>query len=85
MDATVPPVTTVGEDTDHAGARRLRGGEEWGWYVLAAFSYIAAGIWQKGLLNWFVGPAWLVAVVVLGPALLDRLRARRDRDQQSRS
>lgn len=70
-------MATAGDDTDHTGARRLRGGEEWAWYVFAAVSYIVAGIWQKGLLNWFVGPAWLVAVIVLGPALLDRVRPRR--------
>lgn len=76
-------VATAGDDTfgdalDHAGARRLRGAEEWVWYVVAAVSYIVAGIWQKGLLNWFVGPAWVVAVITLGPVLVDRVRRRRE-------
>jgi energy-converting hydrogenase Eha subunit G len=55
---------------------RLSGPQEWGWYLFAGVTYIAAGIWQKGLLNWFVGPAWLVVVIVVGPPLLDRLRGR---------
>jgi len=76
-------VATAGDDAfdraaDHAGSRRLRGAEEWLWYVVAALSYIVAGIWQKGLLNWFVGPAWVVAVITLGPILSDRLRRRRE-------
>ena len=33
-----------------------------------------ASIWHKFLLNWFVGPFWLVAVVIVGPAIWDRLR-----------
>ncbi|MBA3606192.1 MAG: hypothetical protein M3487_01430 [Actinomycetota bacterium] len=49
----------------------------WGWYLLAAVTYIVAGIWQKGLLNWFVGPLWLVVVVTAGPPLLARVRSRR--------
>lgn len=53
--------------------RRLGGKEEWFWYLAAAISYILLGIWHKFLLNWFVGPLWLVAVVVIGPALWDRL------------
>jgi hypothetical protein len=28
------------------------------------------------VLNWFVGPAWLVAVVVIGPWLIDKMRPR---------
>lgn len=63
-------------ELDVSGSRRLTGREEWFWYVVAAVTYIGAGIWQKFLLNWFVGPLWLVAVVVVGPALWDRLRGR---------
>ena len=48
--------------------------EEWIWYVVAALTYIGAGILQKGLLNWIVGPVWLVTVVVAGPWLFDRVR-----------
>jgi hypothetical protein len=46
------------------------------WYVVAAVTYIGFGIYQKWLLNWFVGPAWLVAVVVVGPWLTDQVRGR---------
>jgi len=48
--------------------------EEWIWYVVAAVTYIGAGVVQKGLLNWIVGPIWLVTVVVGGPWLFDRVR-----------
>ena len=61
---------------DVRGSRRLTGWEEWFWYLLAGLTYIVCGIWQKFLLNWFIGPAWLVAFVVLGPAMWDRLRGR---------
>ena len=63
-------------DLDFRGSRRLAGKEEWFWYLFAAVTYIVCGIWQKFLLNWFVGPLWLVAVVVIGPALWDRIRGR---------
>jgi hypothetical protein len=63
------------------------GGDDWGrqltrrekvlWYGLAAVTYIAASIVQKSLLNWFVGPLWLVVFVWLGPLLTDRVRHRR--------
>ena len=43
------------------------------WYLIAAVSYILLGIWHKWLLNWFVGPVWLVAIVVIGPWLTDRV------------
>ncbi|MEM9746695.1 MAG: hypothetical protein AAF945_08370 [Actinomycetota bacterium] len=62
-----------GDDLDFRGSRRLTGREEWFWYLAAAVSYILLGIWHKWLLNWFVGPAWLVAFVVIGPWLTDRL------------
>jgi hypothetical protein len=64
-------------DLDVRGARRLAGKEEWFWYLFAAVTYIACGIWQKFLLNWIIGPLWLVAVVVIGPAVWDRVRGRR--------
>lgn len=59
--------------TDFRGSRRLVGAEEWFWYLLAAISYISLGIWHKWLLNWFVGPVWLVGIVVIGPWLTDRI------------
>ena len=42
--------------------------------MVAAVTYIGAGLIQKGLLNWFVGPVWVVTVVVGGPWLFDRAR-----------
>ena len=62
-----------GQSLDFRGSRRLTGREEWVWYVLAAVSYIVLGIWHKWLLNWFVGPLWLVTIIVVGPWLTDRL------------
>ncbi|MFT4658797.1 MAG: hypothetical protein ACI8V4_002992 [Ilumatobacter sp.] len=58
---------------DFRGSRRLVGKEEWFWYLAAAISYIVLGIWHKWLLNWFVGPAWLVVFIVVGPWLTDRI------------
>jgi hypothetical protein len=65
------------DDLDHVGSRRLTTHEEVFWYSLAALSYVVASIVEKGLLNWLVGPIWLVTVVWFGPAVVDRLRARR--------
>lgn len=45
-------------------------------YIVAGVTYIAAGIWQKALLNWIVGPLWLVAFVELVPRLGRVLRPR---------
>lgn len=59
--------------TDFRGSRRLVGAEEWFWYLAAAISYILLGIWHKWLLNWFVGPVWLVAIIVAGPWITDRI------------
>lgn len=63
----------AGDLTDFRGSRRLVGLEEWLWYLAAGVSYIMLGIWHKWLLNWFVGPVWLVGIVVVGPWLSDRL------------
>ena len=60
-------------ETDFRGSRRLVGREEWVWYLLAAISYIVLGIWHKWLLNWIMGPVWLVTIVVIGPWLTDRV------------
>jgi hypothetical protein len=51
--------------------------EQWLWTLLAAASYVGLSIWHKWLLNWIVGPMWLVAWVVLAPIVarqLGRLR-----------
>jgi len=58
-------------------SRRLSPHETALWYVVAAVTYVGAAIFEKGLLNWLIGPAWLVAVVTLGPAGVDWLRRRR--------
>lgn len=68
-----PPEDGTAAALDFRGSRRLVGGEEWFWYLAAAATYIVLGIWHKWLLNWFVGPVWLVAFVVVGPWLTDRL------------
>jgi hypothetical protein len=59
-----------------AAGRRLTGPETAFWYGLAGVSYVVVSIFHKFLLNWFIGPLWLVAVVWLGPLLVDRVRAR---------
>ena len=57
-------------------SRRLSTRETAFWYSFAFVSYVACAIYEKGLLTWIVGPLWLVAVVVYGPVLADRLRRR---------
>jgi hypothetical protein len=61
--------------TDHRGSRRLGPLEQWIWYVVAGVSYVGLSIFHKWLLNWIVGPLWLVTVVVVGPWLTDQIRA----------
>ncbi len=71
----------VAADRDALGRRKtLTGWETAFWYGLAAVTYIGASIVEKGLLNWLVGPAWLVAVVWGGPVLVERLRGRPGRE-----
>ena len=70
-------MTATPGERDHLGSRRLTRREEIVWYILAAVTYITAGILVKGLLNWIVGPLWLVAFIWAGPPLVDRLRGRR--------
>ena len=61
----------------HLRRRSLSGREEALWYLVAGVTYVGASLFQKGLLNWLIGPVWLVAVVTLGPLAADRLRRRR--------
>lgn len=74
-NSSPPERSAVGDtaERDFRGSRRLVGGEEWFWYLAAALTYILLGIWHKWLLNWFVGPVWLVAFIVIGPWLTDRV------------
>lgn len=48
-------------------------------YVLAGTSYVAFGIFHKFLLNWIVGPIWLVAWIWAVPAIIERIRRARVR------
>lgn len=61
---------------DHRGSRRLGSLEQAVWYLVAGVTYVVLGIYHKWLLNWFVGPVWLVAVVVVGPWVTDQIGAR---------
>ena len=63
-------------DLDHRGQRRLSASESVVWYAVAAVTYIGFATWEKVLLTWFIGPAWLVATLTFGPRLWDRLRRR---------
>jgi hypothetical protein len=69
-DTTSVDATSVDAPT----VARLTGSAEWFWYVAAAVGYVNFGIWHKWLLNWVVGPVWLVTVVCLGPAVVDKIR-----------
>jgi hypothetical protein len=74
--ASQPVTDPASPSLDHRGGRRLGRREELFWYALAAVSYVSLGIYHKWLLNWIVGPLWLVATVAIGPAILDRIRRR---------
>jgi hypothetical protein len=52
-------------------------------YVFAAASYIGVGLYQKSVLNWIVGPLWLIVVIEAG-ARLSILRDRRRRARAAR-
>ena len=67
---------------DHQGARRLSGPETWFWYVFAGVTYVLVAVWHKFVLNWIVGPLWLVMIVVLGPDIWDRIRGRTPRKRR---
>jgi hypothetical protein len=72
----VTPTGDGVDQLDQLGQRRLSASESWWWYSVGFVSYAALGVWHKWLLNWFVGPVWLIAVVWLGPALVGARRAR---------
>jgi hypothetical protein len=50
---------------------------ELGLYVAAGVTYVVLGMFHKFLLNWVIGPVWLVAWVWGVPVLVERIRARR--------
>ena len=68
--------TATDDDLDHRGERRLTARESFVWYAIATVTYIGFATWEKVLLTWFIGPAWLVATLTFGPRLWDRLRRR---------
>ena len=45
-------------------------------YLSAAATYVGLAMFHKFLLNWIIGPLWLVAWVWLIPALVDGVRRR---------
>lgn len=49
---------------------------ELGLYVAAGVTYVVLGVFNKWLLNWVIGPIWLVAWVWLAPELVERFRRR---------
>ncbi len=71
------PASSLGDHTGRAGdpswyTRRV----ELAIYVLAGVSYVGLGVFHKWLLNWVIGPVWLVAWIWLAPLVVDRLRRR---------
>lgn len=49
-------------------------------YVLAGLSYCGFALFHKFLLNWIIGPVWLVAWIVIVPAVIERVRVALHRD-----
>ena len=47
---------------------------EWILYLAAAASYVVLGVAWKPLLNWMLGPAWVVSFVWIAPVAIQRLR-----------
>lgn len=45
-------------------------------YVVSGVTYVGFGIFNKWLLNWIIGPAWLVVWIWAVPAIVDRVRRR---------
>lgn len=68
VSARVPPI-------DPPEGARLSPVSELAWYVVAGVTYIAAGSVHKVLLTWLVGPAWVVAWLWFGPAVVDLVRS----------
>ena len=45
-------------------------------YLTAGVTYVGLAMFHKFLLNWIIGPAWLVLWVWLVPVLIDAVRRR---------
>jgi hypothetical protein len=54
--------------------RWLTHGLELGLYLLAGITYVGFGMFHKFVLNWIIGPAWLIVWVWLAPAAIEALR-----------
>jgi hypothetical protein len=54
---------------------------EIGLYVAASVTYVGLGMFHKWLLNWIIGPLWLIAWVWLVPAAIERTRSARRRSE----
>ena len=48
-------------------------------YALAGVSYVAAGIAVKGLLNWVIGPLWVLAWIETGARVANWRTGRSER------
>jgi hypothetical protein len=46
-------------------------------YVLAGATYVVLGVFHKFLLNWIIGPIWLVAWIWAVPVVVERIRQAR--------
>lgn len=73
--ATSPPAPTRRPDDPAWYVRRF----ELVLYVVAATSYVGLGVFHKFLLNWVVGPVWLVSWLWAVPSAIDRVRPARTR------
>jgi hypothetical protein len=71
------PATVAGVIDDVRRARRI----EVGVYLFAAITLIVLGVFLTSkILNWIVGPAYVIAVVTLGTPLALRIAGVRDPD-----
>src|SRR5262245_55942165 len=75
MTSGAEPAPSASDATDWG--RRLSRNEKILWYGLAGVTYCGVAIFEKGILNWIIGPIWLVFFVTAGPALVDQVRGRR--------
>lgn len=76
------PVRTPGREGGRPSTRpalEMGVAEELVWCVLAGVSYIGVSVVHKFLLNWIIGPLWLVGVMVVGPAITAAIRGVRHR------
>ena len=46
---------------------------EVGLYVVAGITYVIVGMFNKWMLNWVLGPIWLIVWVWIVPGIADRI------------